>query len=424
MPADRMILGENAIYSTDCNETGVNNNVIAVGSSGGGKTMSIIEPRLLETFNSSLVVTVTKRRIVEKYKPIYKERGYNVIDLNFVKPMQSDAAYDPISFISSYNDIKFLAASIVKANPRKEHSHADPYWDDISESIFEAVTALGLMTENDPKLSNIIQIFHKLKIRESGRLIETTLDDIFEKIESKDPNCYAINCWKTFRMLPAATAGCAYSSLSTVIDTVFTPELLEMIDTKKCINIEDIANQKTVLFITTSPVSPSLNYFINMFYAQLFKSLFEYAENLPSGKLPIPVSVLCDDFATGSRILNFPEYISIFREKGISATLLIQSESQLESLYSQEEAITIINNCDSYIYLGGMDIRTCRNISEKLNTTLDDVLWMPIGKEIVFRRGQKPIITDRYNILNDKRYQEITKQYEHLLSLRETTERG
>jgi len=91
MSADRMILGENAIYSTDCNETGVNNNVIVVGSSGGGKTMSIIEPRLLETFNSSLVVTVTKRRIVEKYKPIFKKRGYNVIDLNFVKPIQSDA---------------------------------------------------------------------------------------------------------------------------------------------------------------------------------------------------------------------------------------------------------------------------------------------------------------------------------------------
>jgi len=345
----------------------------------------------------------------------------NFLDF-FMRLPWSDASYDPISFISSYNDIKFLAESVVKANPRKAHSHADPYWDDVSESIFEAVTALGLMTENDPKLSNIIKIFHKLKIKECGRQIETTLDDIFERIEIKDPNCYAINCWKSFRTLPANTAGCAYSSLSTVIDTVFTPELLEMIDTKKCINIEDIANQKTVLFITTSSVSPSLNYFINMFYAQLFKSLFEYAENLPFGKLPIPVSVLCDDFATGSRILNFPEYISIFREKGISTTLLIQSESQLESLYSQEEAITIINNCDSYIYLGGMDIRTCRNISEKLNTTLEDVLWMPIGKEIVFRRGQKPIITDRYNILNDKRYQDITSHYEQLLSLRETAE--
>lgn len=159
-----------------------------------------------------------------------------------------------------------------------------------------------------------------------------------------------------------------------------------------------------------------------MFYAQLFKNLFEYAENLSSGKLPIPVSVLCDDFATGSRISDLSEYISIFREKGISTTLLIQFESQLESLYSQEEVITIINNCDSYIYLGGMDIRTCRNISEKLNTTLEDVLWIPIGKEIVFLCGQKPIITDRYNILNDKRYQDITRHYEQLLSLRETAE--
>ena len=91
-----------------------------------------------------------------------------------------------------------------------------------------------------------------------------------------------------------------------------------------------------------------------MFYAQAFKQLFEFAESRSSGRLPIPVHVLCDDFATGSRILNFPEFISIFREKGISVTLLVQSESQIESMYSPEDATTIINNCDTYLYMGGM----------------------------------------------------------------------
>lgn len=412
MNTDRMILGENAIYSTDCSTTGLNNNVLVVGSSGGGKTMSVIEPRLLETFHSSLVVTVTKRRIVDKYKSMFKERGYIVHDLNFIRPSESNLCYDPLAFISSYSDITFLAESIVMANPRKERSTADPYWDEASTSLMSALIGYVLMTEKEPKFSDVIKLLSKLTIRESCGQIETSLDSMFEFIAQKDPHCFAVNCWHSFRVLPIRTASCVYGTLNTTVDTIFSPELCNMIETKRNINFEEIATKKSVLFISTSPVNPSLNCFINMFYAQMFKGLFEYAEERPNGKLPVPVNVLCDDFATGSRILNFPEYISIFREKGISTTLLIQSESQLESMYSQEDSVTIINNCDTYLYLGGMDLRTCRNISEKLNTMLDEVMWMPVGKEIVFRRGQKPLITNRYNILEDKRYQKVTRQYE------------
>lgn len=120
MATDRMILGENVIYSTDSNVTGLNNNVIVCGSSGCDKTMSISEPRLLETFNSSLIATVTKRRIVNKYRSVFEHRGYIVEDLNFINPTESNVAYDPLQYIGSYSDITFLAESIVKANPRKD----------------------------------------------------------------------------------------------------------------------------------------------------------------------------------------------------------------------------------------------------------------------------------------------------------------
>ena len=160
-----------------------------------------------------------------------------------------------------------------------------------------------------------------------------------------------------------------------------------------------------------------------MFYAQMFKQLFEYAESLPSGKLPIPVSVLADDFATGSRILNFPEYISIFREKQISVMLLLQSEAQLERMYGYEDAVTIIDNCDTYVYMGGMNLKTCRSISERLNMPLEDVLYMPLGQEVIFRRGQRPILTQRYNILQDKEYQRISREYEKHLKEAEKNER-
>ena len=181
-----------------------------------------------------------------------------------------------------------------------------------------------------------------------------------------------------------------FGVLNSTLDTIFSPELREMIGKKRKINFEKLGDRKTVLFVSASAVNPALHCFINMFYAQAFKTLFEYAEKRPDGRLPVPVHVLCDDFATGSRILNFPEYISIFREKQISVTLLLQSESQLESIYGTDDATTIINNCDTYLYMGGMDLKTGRSI-----------------------------VTKRYDILQNEQYQEVTDEYERNIAARE-----
>ena len=200
-----------------------------------------------------------------------------------------------------------------------------------------------------------------------------------------------------------------------MVDRMFTPELRAMMSIDKPLDFKSIGTEKTVLFITTSAVNPALNSFINIFYSQAIKNLFEFAEKRPDGKLPVPVHMICDDFATGGKILNFPEYISIFREKQISVTLLIQSESQLESMYGSDDATTIINNCDTYLYMGGMDLKTGRSISERANLPLEDVLYMPIGQEFIFRRGEYPLKTQRYNILDNEQYRKITKEYEKKL---------
>ena len=411
MAMDRMILGENAIYSTDCSETGLNNNVLVCGSSGCGKTMSIFEPRLLETFHSSLIAAVTKRRVVEKYKPVFEQRGYTVEDLNFIDPAESNVAYDPLQYICSYADITFLAESIVKADPRKDKSSADPYWDDAAISLLSAEIAYTIMTKDDSTFADVLDLHNELDFRESGSQITTSLDGRFAYLADTAPNSFAVSCWKSFHQLPFKTASCIFGTLNTTIDTIFSPELRKMIAMEKKVDFEELANRKTVLFVSSSAVNPALHCFANMFYAQAFKTLFEYAEGLPGGRLPNPVHMLCDDFATGSRILNFPEYISIFREKQISVTLLVQSESQLESMYGSEDATTIINNCDTYLYMGGMDLKTGRSISERLNAPLEEVLYMPIGQEYVFRRGQRPIRTTRYDILRNEQYNEITKRY-------------
>lgn len=416
---DKMILGEGVIYSTDCSQTGLNNNVLVCGSSGCGKTMSITEARLLETFHSSVIATVTKRRIVDKYKPVFRRRGYIVEDLNFINPSESDVAYDPLEYVDSYADIRFLAESIVRADPQKDKSNADPYWDHAAISLLSAEIAYIMMTEEDATFNDVLELHDRITIEERSDRMETSLDILFEILEKTNPGSFAVSCWRSFRQLPIKTASCVFGTLNTTIDTIFSPELRAMIARKKKVDFEKLANRKTILFISTSAVNPALHNFINMFYAQAFKQLFEFAESRLSGRLPIPVHVVCDDFATGSRILNFPEYISIFREKGVSVTLLVQSESQIESIYSPEDATTIINNCDTYLYMGGMDLTTARHISERLNAPLEDVLSMPVGQEFIFRRGQKPIATKRYDILQNEMYRKITQNYERRIQAKE-----
>ena len=410
MRSEQIILGAGCTYSTDCTETQLNNNVIVVGGSGSGKTMSIIEPRLLETVHSSLIVTVSKRYLVKKYMSLFRKRGYKVWDLNLSFPEQSNVSYDPLQYIKSYADISFLAAGIVNAEPKKQKNvTADPYWDQGAQSLLAAEIAYTLMTEDNPSFLDVLTLHERLEIAENGGRIQTSLDSKFEFIERKSPNSFAVRCCKSFHQLPLKTALCIFSSLNVSIDTLFTPELKACMGKRRRINFAQLATERTALFISTSAVNPTLHSFANLLYSQSIKELFEFAESRTDGHLPIPVQLLCDDFACGSTILNFPEYISIFREKQMSAIILLQSESQLERMYTYEDATTIINNCDTYVYMGGMDLQTSKNVSNRLNCPLEDVLYMPIGTVAVFRRGQKPIVTKRYPVQEHPLYQQVSE---------------
>ena len=405
MNSEYIILGENCRVSTDSEVTQLNNNVMVIGPSGSGKTMSYAEMRLLKTVESSLIVTLSKRRLVHMYIPLFEQRGYKTIDINLVSPEKSTGFYDPMSYVHCNSDIAYLARSIVMANPQKAvTTEADPFWDDAAQSLLSALIAYAMHIRTHPGFNDVMDLFGKLRISEKGDAIETSLDDTFEMLNREMPNCFAYQCWKTFRFAPMRTASCIYSALSVTLDTIFSPDLLAVMHQCKSADFKSAANQKTVLFVTTSAVNPSLNAFAGLFYSHAVKELFEYAESTESGRLPIPVHLLCDDFAVGAQIPNFAQYISIFREKGISVSILLQSESQLISMYGSNDATTIINNCDRYVYMGGMDLSTCRNIAERTGVSLPDILYMPLGREYVFERGSRPVFTERYRITDDEEW--------------------
>lgn len=410
---DRILLGNGCKYSTDSGETQLNNNVIVVGGSGSGKSMSYSEPCMLETEHSSLIIKLSKRKLVDKYRPLFEKRGYKVKVIDLVQPAKSNVAFDPLYYVKSDTDAMHLAQTLVKLDPKKSKpNNADPYWDKSATLLIYSLILLSIAINENASLSTAIKYIKQLKIYDNQSNIETNLDNIFNEIEEKCPDHPSIAAWRSFSQLPPKTARCIYGTLISALETVFTPGILEMMDKESKIDFKEIAKNKSVIFVLTSAVSPAVHSFANLFFAYAIKELFEFAEAQPDGELPIPLHLLCDDFAVGGRIENFEQYISIFREKQIRISMLLQSESQLVSMYGEDNATTIINNCDTYMYMGGMDLRTCDHISKRANLPLEDILYMPIGKSIIFRRGSNPIFSSRYKITDNLLYREITEQYE------------
>lgn len=415
--ADRVILGAGpeCVFSTDTAVTGTNNNILVVGGSGSGKTLSIAEPFILESFTRSIVTTVTKKRIVHKYSSLLKDRGYIVWDLDFVHPEKGNIAYDPLDFISNYSDITFVAKSVVLANPQKKHTNADPYWDEAATSLLSAFIAYVLTTKENPSFADVLDMLDNLAFEEYAGQIRTNFDSQIEALAKKEGSNFIISNYNSFKKLPIRTASCVFGALNSVVDSVCTPELRKMFRMKAKVDFQQIAENRTALFVTASPVNPSLNCFINLFYAHTCKQLFEFGEQQPDGMLPIPVNILADDFATGCPIPLFDQYISIFREKQISVIILLQSEAQLSSLYGENAATTIINNCDTYVFMGTNDLSTAKNIGLRINKPIEDILYMKIGNQIVFRRGDKPKMGKRYNIFDNEIYKKVTKEFEKQL---------
>lgn len=413
MKYDDVILGEGCEFSSNSLITQLNNNVVVVGGSGSGKSMSYSEVKFLKLKYSNLIAKFSKRKLINKYSPLFRSRGYNVEVLDLVTPEKSTASFDPLFYVKSEEDVTHLAQILVNLDPKKEYStKADPYWDEASVNLICSVLYLTLAIEQEPTLSKAIKYIKDMKITEIGQTISTNLDTLFKSIEQIKPNHVALSYWRSFSQLPPKTARCVYGSLIVAFNSVFTSELMEMMNKEKKLDFERFAQEKTVIFVLTSAVSSALHSFANMFFACAIKELFEIGEQQENGMLPIPAHILCDDFAVGGTITDFQNHISIFREKGISVSILLQSESQLASMYGENSATTIINNCDTYVYMGGMDLKTCEHISKRVNLPLEDVLYMPIGQIIVFRRGERPVITKRYDILNNKLYKKITESYE------------
>ena len=412
---ERMILGNDCIYSGNTKETGLNRNVLIVGGTGSGKTKSFVEPTLMEALRvqqpNNKCVILTKRDIADRYISLYQKAGFTVYDLDFSNPEKGNCCYDPLAYVKSEEDISDLANAIVMANERKEHSNADPFWDEGSEQLLGAEIGATLITKDKPTFADVLDLHFSLKIEESGCGITTSLDSLFRKIEKAAPDCYTITCWKTFNEAAPKTAKSIYVSMNPTL-RAFTTSIRNSMRTKPHIDFNKFASEKSILFITTSPVKKALHGLANIFVSQAISELFAIADESETGTLQNPTDIIFDDFATGAKVSGMPEKLSICRAKGIAFLgILLQSESQLKRMYGEYESVEIIDNCDTYVFFGGNNYETAKALSLKMNVPLDEVLNLPVGRTIVFRRGQKPVFSTRYDTFNDEFYKKITQSH-------------
>ena len=409
MMTDKLVLSKDHSYSTDSKETGLNNNVAVIGCTGSGKTCSVVIPRLLNTFETNLILTDPKRELIDKFAPLLSSRGYNVIELNLDNPSKSDICFDPLYYTESSDDISRLASSVINILPSGEK--VDKFWDYSSMLLAEFIMRFTLQFKENASFADFLLESRTIEEKEnSSSVAKLSVFPVMEDYEEYNPNHPLTACYRNMHEIAGKTLASVMISMRTILSRVFNSEIEDMIRNKPSLNIERFILEKTILFITTDGSNEGVDAYVNLIYETLLQTLMKKAREYPEGRLPIPVHLIMDDFACGARINSFPKMISSFRSKAISSTIILQDESQLVSMFGEYGARTILNNNDTLVYLGGNDIKTARDMSERLNLPLEEMLYMPIDCLYFFRRGQTPVKTKRYPLFEDAEYIKICNQ--------------
>lgn len=408
VPAGAMILGENQYYSQDSFQTQLNNNVVVVGASGAGKTRYIVKPNILQAWGS-YVISDPKGSLYKEMAPYLKSKGYNVVKMDFIHPEKS-LRYNPLAYCKTTNDIRRLAHTLVyeMSQTKNANSSKDPFWDETAEILMCAligyIVESDQILERDKNLVTLNELIVDCKRTRRSTAAEHGASVMDEKMEKhkmsmrlKGQESWAAARYDQYNTSPDKTHEtiniCTVAKLGT-FDTLETRKMLKGND----IVFSRIGTEPTALFVEVSDTDRSMDILVNLFYSQLMNGLCSFAdEKCPGNCLPIPVRFILDDFATNARIDNFQNIISNIRSRGISAMLMVQSEAQLKSGY-KEDAQTIVDNCNTYVYMGGSNPEQAEGIAKRANKPAHKILNMPIGTSWIFRRGQEPILCRNFDL--------------------------
>lgn len=404
-----MILANGQFYSMDCYKTLRNNNVLIVGASGAGKTRSIITPNILQA-QGSYIISDPKGKLWKDYGEYLKRKGYKVKKIDFIHPEKSDR-YNFFDYIRTDYDTVKIARMLSYLDYRG--GTFDPFWDEATVLYLSAIISYlhEFRPRDEQNLSCIGKLAVASNVEEYSDGMKNPVDRIMDDARRRNSKSFAVKQYDKFRVAAAKTLKSILISCNAKLATMDTPGVEKMmgggnlghiLDNQykdiEPLDFREVGSKKTAIFVVISDSDRAMDPLANLFFTQAMNELCTYADDeCPDCKLPVPVRFIMDDFATNVSIDEFPRMISAIRSRGISTMLSIQSEAQLSHRYG-EDGRTIIGNCDNYVYLGGNDVDTARSVARRADIPEKKVLNMPVGMNIIFRRGEEPVFARNFEL--------------------------
>ena len=411
-----------------------NKNVLVIGGSGSGKTRFYCKPNLMQ-LNCSYVFTDPKGQVLEECGRMLEKHGYKIKVLNTVDFSKS-MKYNPFAYIKKETDIMKVTDSLIEGTTLNKQSNQDPFWLDAERLLYNALIGYTMdLPENERNFSSLLQMVNAMEIREDNDKFKNAIDFMFEDLQKRDPNNYAVLQWIKFKQAAGKTARSIMITVGARLARFDIKEVRDVMESDE-LELDRLGEDKTALFIITSDTTRTFNFMATILYTQLFNILCEKADNEYHGRLPRHVHCIMDEFANLGKIPDWEILISTIRSREISASIILQSLAQLKAIYDKQADI-ITDNCDTTLFLGGKGRETLKEISELLgketidlyNTsdtrgnnptygmnyqkigrelfTPDELARLPGDKCILQIKGVKPFYSNKYDITKHKRYKEI-----------------
>ena len=413
-----------------------NKNVLIIGGSGSGKTRFWLKPNLLQcnskTFPTSFVVTDPKGSIVIECGNALLKNNYNIKifnTINFKKSMH----YNPMAYIRSEKDILKLVTTLI-ANTKGDGKAGDEFWTKAETLLYCAL--IGYIHYEAPveeqNFSTLIEFLNAMEVREDDEEFQNPVDMMFEALEKKKPNHFAVRQYKKYKLAAGKTAKSILISCGARLAPFDIQEVREITAYDE-LQLDTLGDKKTALFLIMSDTDSTFNFLISMIYTQLFNLLCEKADDVYGGRLPVHVRCLIDEAANIGQIPNLEKLVATIRSREISACLVLQAQSQLKAIY-KDNADTIIGNMDSRIFLGGSEPTTLKELNQALgketidmfNTSdtrgnspsygtnyqkvghdlasIDELAVLDGGKCILQLRGVRPFLSNKYDLTQHPNY--------------------